>query len=64
MAEELRGSDDDEEQRKLEQRLLNRISEIGKGRFAQRAVAHLVSADQHPKDLIEAIRWLRERLKI
>lgn len=63
MADELRPSDDDEEQRKLEQRLLNRISEIGKGRFAQRAVAHLVSADQHPRDLIEAIRWLRERLK-
>lgn len=63
MAEELNPSDDAKEQRKLERRLLNRISEIGKGRFAQRTVAHLSSPDQHPNDHIEAIRWLLERLK-
>jgi putative ATP-dependent endonuclease of OLD family len=63
MEEELNGSDDPDEQQGLDARLLNRIGEIGKGRFAQRAVAHLSSVDHHPDDLIEAIRWLLERLK-
>jgi putative ATP-dependent endonuclease of OLD family len=63
MAEELKGSDDEDEQRELDERLLNRIGEIGKGRFAQRTVAHLSSADDHPGDFIEAIRWLLERLR-
>jgi putative ATP-dependent endonuclease of OLD family len=63
MAEELAGSDDEAVQQKLEARLIKRISEIGKGRFAQRAAAHFSSPDEHPSDLVEAITWLLERLK-
>jgi putative ATP-dependent endonuclease of OLD family len=63
MAEELAGSEDAEERRKLHARLIRRINEIGKGRFAQRAAAHFSSPDEHPSDLIEAVRWLLERLK-
>lgn len=63
MAEELGGSEDPDEQLKLDERLLNRIAEIGKGRFAQRVVDHLSLTDDHPGELIEAIRWLLERLK-
>lgn len=61
MAEELRGASDEDPE--LEKRLLSRIGEIGKGRFAQRVVAHLGSPDEHPADLSEAIKWLLERLK-
>jgi putative ATP-dependent endonuclease of the OLD family len=56
MAEELQGAKDVDPE--LEESLLSRIREIGKGRFAQRVVAHLESADDHPADLIEAIKWL------
>lgn len=61
MAKELKGAQKDDPE--LEKALLSRISAISKGRFAQRVVAHLGSADDHPEDLPEAIKWLRARLK-
>jgi putative ATP-dependent endonuclease of OLD family len=53
MAEALKCKDDD---------VVERIAEIGKGRFAQRLAGELEGPEDHPRDLIRAIRWLVERL--
>lgn len=42
---------------------LNRITALGKGRFAQRAAAHLADVKQHPDYIAEAITWLAQRLR-
>jgi putative ATP-dependent endonuclease of OLD family len=43
-------------------KLLRRVSRIGKGRFAQRLAAHLESPEDHPEYVREAIEWLSKRL--
>jgi putative ATP-dependent endonuclease of OLD family len=47
--------------READKKLTNRIAAQGKGRFAQRAAAHLVGAE-HPEYITEAVQWLRTQL--
>jgi putative ATP-dependent endonuclease of OLD family len=60
MTKQLAGAGEDAE---LAGKLIRRIEEIGKGRFAQRAAAHLSKSSQHPAGLVEGIEWLLEQLK-
>lgn len=48
--------------RDLDQKLADRIAAQGKGRFAQRAAAHLTSAE-HPAYLTDAVEWLQSKLE-
>jgi putative ATP-dependent endonuclease of OLD family len=47
--------------READKRLVNRIEGVGKGRFAQRLVAHL-NGHEHPPYIVQAIDYLRARI--